>query len=141
MRVTLGTVSGHPLRGVVDAGDGAAGQRLGAEAARGVRGVPLGVGQLLVVGLHGRRHHVEHDDGRAHGLTEHVLGSGRERAGSHLRERFGKRMERVDYFFNNRKHSCRTDSTHPFYITYKIHLRPPEHSDMLINTHCQRERL
>lgn len=50
--VALGTVSGHPLWGVVDAGDGAAGQGVGAEAARGVRRVPLGVGQLLVVGLH-----------------------------------------------------------------------------------------
>lgn len=87
--VALGTVSGHPLRGVVDAGDGAAGQRVGAETARGVRRVPLGVGQLLVVGLHGRWHHVEHDDRGAHGLTEHVLGSGTERAGSSLKERFG----------------------------------------------------
>lgn len=91
--VGLGAVSGHPLRGVVDAGDGAAGQGVGAEAARGVRRVPLGVGQLLVVGLHRRWHHVEHDDGGAHGLTEHVLGSGTERAGSSLEERF-----RVEYF-------------------------------------------
>lgn len=52
VRVALGAVPGHPVRGVVDAGDGAAGQRVGAEAARGVRRVPLGVGQLLVVGLH-----------------------------------------------------------------------------------------
>lgn len=50
--VALGAVSGHPLRGVVDAGGSAAGQRVGAEAARGVRRVPLGMGQLLVVGLH-----------------------------------------------------------------------------------------
>lgn len=76
VRVSLGTVPGHPLRRVVYARDGAAGQRVGAEAARGVRRVPLGVGQLLVVRLHRRRHHVEHDDGGAHGLAEHVLGSG-----------------------------------------------------------------
>lgn len=76
VRVALGTVPGHPLRGVVDAGGGAAAERVGAEAARGVRRIPLGVGQLLVVGLHRGRHHVEHDDGRAHGLAEHVLGSG-----------------------------------------------------------------
>lgn len=76
MLVVLRTVTAHPLGGVVDAGGGAARQRVRAEAARGVGRVPLGVGQLLVVGLHGRRHHVEHDDGRPHGLTEHVLGSG-----------------------------------------------------------------
>lgn len=80
VRVALGTVSGHPLGGVVGAGDGAAGQGVRAEATRGVGRIPLGVGQLLVVGLHGGRHHVEHDDGGAHGLTEHVLGSGTERA-------------------------------------------------------------
>lgn len=74
--VVLRAVPAHPLGGVVDAGGGAACQRVRAEAARGVGRVPLGVGQLLVVALHGRRHHVEHDDGRAHGLTEHVLGSG-----------------------------------------------------------------
>lgn len=87
--VCLGTVPGHPVRRVVHAGDSAAGQGVRAETARGVRRVPLGVGQLLVVGLHGRRHHVEHDDRRAHGLTEHVLSSGMEKRG---RERFERRM-------------------------------------------------
>lgn len=74
VRVRLGAVPGHPLRGVVHAGDGA-GQGVGTETARGVGRVPLTVGQLLVVGLHGRRHHVEHDDRRTHGLAKHVLGS------------------------------------------------------------------
>lgn len=73
----LGTMSAHPLGSMVDAGGRAACQRVRAEAARGVGRVPLSVGQLLVVSLHGRRHHVEHDDGRTHGLTEHVLGSGK----------------------------------------------------------------
>lgn len=66
-------MSGHPLRG---AGQGAAAQRVRAEAARGVGRVSLGVGHLLVAGFHGGRDHVEHDDGRAHGLAKHVLSSG-----------------------------------------------------------------
>lgn len=52
VRVSLGAVPGHPLRGVFHAGDGAAAQGVGAETARGISRVPLGVGQLLVVGLH-----------------------------------------------------------------------------------------
>lgn len=80
----MGAVSRHPLRRMVHAGDCAARQRVGAKTARGVRWVPLSMGQLLVVGLHGRWHHVEHDDWRAHGLTEHVLGSGEVAAGKHF---------------------------------------------------------
>lgn len=68
MRVGMGAVSGHSLWGVVDVG-------VRAEAARGVGWVPLHVGQLLVLDLHGRGHHVKHDDRRTHGLAEHVLSS------------------------------------------------------------------
>lgn len=83
MLVVLRAVPAHPLGGVVDAGGGAARQRVRAKAARGVGRVPLCEGQLLVVGLHGRRHHVEHDDRRPHGLTEHVLGSGNKNTVQH----------------------------------------------------------
>lgn len=100
--VCLWTVSGHPLWGVIHPRDGATRQGIGAETAWGICRVPLGVGHLLVVGLHGWRHHMEHDDWRAHGLTEHVLGSETGVTGGGLRERFGKWMERerVEYLIH-----------------------------------------